>query len=611
MCGIVGYIGKNDALPVLLEGLKRLEYRGYDSSGVGCIARGKIKVIKKEGRIAALESILPDKLQSTIGIAHTRWATHGGVCDANAHPQMSQNGEVAVVHNGIIDNYVTLKSMLQSQGYKFVSETDTEVIAHLAEKNLRECKNPTLAVRKTLAMLEGTYGLLFLFRDHNDMVIGARNGSPLVVGVGEGEMFLASDVNAIVSHTKQVIYLDDRETVVLTRDSYRTTNLNDAVVDKTVECIDWDYEEVGKDGYEDFMLKEIFEQPDAIERAYGAGGRLLPDFGTTKLGGLNLEKRDFFDVHRVEVISMGTAFYAGMVGAILFESLARVPSKAEIACELRYRNPIVEKDTLYFAVSQSGETTDTIAAMREIQNRGGRVLGVVNMVGSTIARESDGGIYIHAGPEMSVASTKAFTGQITAFILASILLGRMRDLSISEGKALVRELTEIPGKIREVLKMKDEIRKIAEKYKDSKSFLYLGRGINYPVAMEGALKLKEITYINAEGLSAGSMKHGPIALVNELTPSIFVVVKGETYDKIIGNIQEIKARNGKVIVVTNYDDGRIRTLADDVIVVPETREEYSPLLTVIPLQLFAYYVARALGRNVDRPRNLAKSVTVE
>jgi len=611
MCGIVGYIGKNDALPVLLEGLKRLEYRGYDSAGVGCLIRGKIKVIRKEGRIAALESILPDKLQSTIGIAHTRWATHGGVCEANAHPQLSQGGEVAVVHNGIIDNYVSLKAMLQSHGYVFTSQTDTEVIAHLAEKNLGECKDPSAAVSKTLSMIEGTYGLLFLFRDYPDIVIGARNGSPLVIGVGEGEMFLASDVNAIVSHTKQVVYLDDRETVILTRDSYRTTNINDIVVNKTVECIEWDYEEVGKDGYEDFMLKEIFEQPDAIERAYGAGGRLLPDFGTAKLGGLNLEKRDFFDVKRVEVISMGTAYYAGTVGAILFEMLARVPSKAEIACELRYRNPIVEKDTLYFAVSQSGETTDTIAAMREIQNRGGRVLGVVNMVGSTIARESDGGIYIHAGPEMSVASTKAFTGQIAAFILIALLIGRMRDLSISEGKALVRELTEIPDKMRKVLLLNDEIKAIADKYKDSHSFLYLGRGINYPVAMEGALKLKEITYINAEGLSAGSMKHGPIALVNEHTPSIFIVVKGETYDKIIGNIQEIKARNGKVIVVTNFDDGRLHDLADDVIVVPETREEYSPLLTVIPLQLFAYHVARALGRNIDRPRNLAKSVTVE
>ena len=611
MCGIVGYVGKKNAIPILMEGLKRLEYRGYDSAGIGYIQKGKMKVIKREGKVALLEEKIPEGLTAETGIAHTRWATHGGVTEANAHPQVGNNGKVAVVHNGIIDNYDFLKKMLIAEGNKFSSETDTEVIAHLIEKNLAQGNDPESAVKKTLTLLEGTYGIAVLFADHPDVLIGARNGSPLVVGVGENEMFLASDVNAIAGYTRQVVYLEDRETVLLKKDFYKTTDVANLVVNKSVEEIEWEYEECQKGEFPHYMLKEIFEQPESLKRAFGSGGRLLPDYGTAKLGGLNMEKREFFDVKRICIMGMGTAYHASMIGSYLLETLARVPSVPEIASELRYRNPIVEKETLYFAVSQSGETADTLSAMREIQNKGGKVLGICNMVGSTIARESNGGVYIHAGPEFSVASTKAFIGQVATFILLSILIGRMRDLSLTKGKELIRELQEIPAKMTQILNYKDKIKQIAEKYKKYNNFIYLGRGINYPVAMEGALKLKEISYVHAEGFSAGDIKHGPIALVSEEVPSLIIAVKGDTYEKVLGNIQEIKARNGKVIILTNYDDGRIGQIADDLILVPETSEIFSPLLTVIPLQLFAYFMADLLGRNVDRPRNLAKSVTVE
>jgi glutamine---fructose-6-phosphate transaminase (isomerizing) len=609
MCGIVGYIGPKNAVPIIMEGLKRLEYRGYDSAGIGCMIKGKLKVWKKEGQLANLEGILPEGLASNIGIGHTRWATHGGVTEANAHPQVGSRGKVSVVHNGIIDNYSALKKKLIGEGVAFTSETDTEALANLAEKFLGAGMAPDRAVRETLKLVSGTYGIVFLFTEHPDLIIGARNGSPLVVGVGDGEMFVASDANAIVRHTRQVVYLDDGETVVLTRDGFRTRDLRDAVVDKQVEEIDWVVEETGKNGYENYMLKEIFEQPEAVGRTFG--GRLVPEFGTAKLGGLNLERRDFFDIRRVEIVAMGTAYHAGMIGSFLLESIARVPARAEIASELRCRNPIVEKETLYFVVSQSGETADTLLTLREIRNKGGRVMGVVNMVGSTMARESDGGVYIHAGPEMAVASTKAFTCQLMSFNLIALLFARMRDLSLAEGRALVREIQEIPDKMRRVLDQAEEIARIARKYKNAQSFLYLGRGPNYPVALEGALKLKEIAYIFSEGMSAGDVKHGPIALVSEETPVVMIAVKGDNLDKTISGMMEINARKGRIIVVTNVDDERITRIAEDVIRIPETRESLSPLLTVIPLQLLAYYIAVELQRDVDRPRNLAKSVTVE
>jgi glutamine---fructose-6-phosphate transaminase (isomerizing) len=609
MCGIVGYVGPRNAVPILMEGLKRLEYRGYDSAGIGCIVRGRLKVVKKEGYLANLEAILPDGLSSTSGIGHTRWATHGGVTDANAHPQVGAGGKVAVVHNGIIENYDALKRRLLEQGVEFQSDTDTEVIAQLTARFLEAGHDPEQAVRETLRLVHGTYGLVFLFADHPGLVIGARNGSPLVLGVGEGEMFVASDANAIVRHTPQVVYLDDGEIVSLTPDGFSTKDLKAAVIEKRVETIEWSATEADKNGYQDYMLKEIFEQPDSVARAFG--GRLVPDFGTAKLGGLNLDRRDFFDVRRVTIIAMGTAYHAAMIGASLLETIARIPARAEIACELRTRNPIVEKETLYFSVSQSGETADTLMAQREIRVKGGRVLGVVNMVGSTIARESDGGVYVHAGPELAVASTKAFTSQVMSFVLIALLFGRMRDLSLVEGKALAAEIALVPDLIRRALGQAEEVRRIARKYCQAPAFLYLGRGLSYPIALEGALKLKEIAYVFSEGMSAGDVKHGPIALVSESTPVVVIAVKGDSLDKTINGMEEIRARKGRVIAVTNTDDPRVSRIAEDVIRVPETREALSPLLTAVPLQLLAYYAAVELGRNVDRPRNLAKSVTVE
>jgi glutamine---fructose-6-phosphate transaminase (isomerizing) len=609
MCGIIGYIGDRNAVPILIEGLKRLEYRGYDSSGIGLIRRKKLTVFKKEGKISSLEASLPAKLAGRLGIAHTRWATHGQVNDINAHPQVSSDGKVAVVHNGIIDNYCKLKKKLLKLGFQFQSETDTEIIANLLAAEYSG--DPEEAVRNSLSQLEGTYGLIILFTDHPDLLIGARNGSPLIVGVGDKEMLLASDMNAIVAHTRQVFHIEDRETVFLDKRSYKTINTVNLVVDKKIENISLELAEIEKGDYPHFMKKEIFEQPDTVSRSYGGGGRLLPDFGTAKLGGLNIEKQSFFDISRIVTIGMGTAYYAAMIGAYLLENMARLPSVAELSAELRYRNIIVQKETLFFAVTQSGETLDTLAAMREIQNRGGRVLGICNSAGSTIARESDGGVFIHAGPEISVASTKAFTSQVTVFFLLALMIGRMKNIPISQGKSYLEELQKIPEKIQTILDRSDEIRKLAEKYQKADNFLYMARGINYPVALEGALKLKEISYIHAEGFSAGDFKHGPIALVNKDTPALFIAVKGETYDKILGNMEEIKARKGKIITIANVDDERIRDLSDDLFLIPETDELLSPLLTVIPLQLFAYFTAVALGKDVDQPRNLAKTVTVE
>ncbi len=609
MCGIVGYIGKQNGIPFLIEGLKRLEYRGYDSAGLGYFYRGKIKVIKKEGKIDVLEGQIPQNLSARIGIGHTRWATHGGVNDVNAHPHLSTNGKVALVHNGIIDNHAALKKGLLGEGFGFQSETDSEILANLIEKHLNG--EPDQAVRAALKQITGTYGIVALFRDFPDRLVCARNGSPLVLGIGQGAMLVASDVNAVLGHTQQAIYLEDGELAILSPNNYLTTTLEDIKVEKRIEEITWRAEEIDKGNYAHFMLKEINEQPDAVQRAYGSGGRLLPDFGTTKLGGLNMSTQELLTVRHVRMIGMGTAYYAGMIGSFLLESLARVAAVAEKGSELRYRNPVVSGDCLYLAISQSGETADTLGAIKEVKNRGGRVLGICNVVGSTIARECDGGVYIHAGPEIAVASTKAFTSQITILLLLSLLMGRMRHLPLYEGKNLVRELTAIPGKMEEILQKKDEIQRLAIKYRRAENFMFLGRGINYPVALEGALKLKEISYIHGEGFSAGDIKHGPIALIGPETPSLFIVTKGANYEKTINNIQEVKARQGKTILVTNCEDPSLEDLADDMIVVPETREELSPFLTVIPLQLFAYYMAIALNKDVDQPRNLAKSVTVE
>lgn len=613
MCGIVGYLGPKKAAEVLLKGLKMLEYRGYDSSGIGYLYRGQIKVFKKEGKVAALEGFLPEPQMAHCGLAHTRWATHGKVNDTNAHPHLSHGGKVAIVHNGIIDNYNLLKRELQSKGFVFKSETDSEVIAHLIEFYLNENpqETPEEAVRRSLARLEGTYGIVAVFNDYPDLLIGAKNGSPLVVGQGDGEIFLASDPAAFIGSTRQVSFMEDREMVIVRKGEWVTKTLQNQVIPRTAEALSWTAEAASLGDFPHYFVKEIFEQPEALRRAFGQGGRFLPDFGTAKLGGLNLESRDLLDVKRIVFIGMGSALYASQVGAFLLETVARIPCCAEDASEFRYRNPIVDKDTLYFAVSQSGETADTIQAIQEIQQRGGRVLGIVNAVGSTIARICKGGVYIHAGPEISVTSSKAFAGQMAVLALLTLLMGRMRILSLVGGREMIQNMMALPDLMEKALEKADQIKTLARKYLNFKNVLFMGRGIQYPIALEGALKLKEISYVHAEGFSAGGLKHGPLALVGPQTPCFFLVPEGDTLDKVLGNMQEVKARKGIIVTVTNSEDPRIAELSDDVILVPKTVELLSPFLTLIPLQLFAYYTAVELGVDVDRPRNLAKSVTTE
>ena len=607
MCGIIGYCGPKSSVQVLVEGLKRLEYRGYDSAGVCVGDDDGLRCYKRKGKIRDLQAHIPEEADGRWGIGHTRWATHGEVNDQNAHPHLDCEGHLAVVHNGIIENYVSLKEKLLSEGHRFASETDSEVIVHLVEKyyagDLEE------AVKKALALLKGTYGIVCMHSGHPELLVGARCGSPLVLGVGHEEMFLASDVTAIISHTKQVVYLEDGEVVTITPTGYRTTDLRDQEIQKRIELVSWELEEIEKAGFSHFMEKEIFEQPESIKRAMS--GRLDHDQATAHLGGLNMTNRDLLNVERVRIVAAGTSFHAGMVGMYLLESLARVPCTVEISSELRYRNPIVERNTLHFVVSQSGETADSLYAMRELQRKGATVLGICNVVGSTIARESGGGVYIHSGPEIAVASTKAFTSQITVFYLFGLLLGRMRDLSFEAGKAFIQELQAVPARIEQILAASPSIRAVAEKYCGYKDFLFLGRGINYPVAMEGALKLKEISYIHAEGYSAAELKHGPIALINDETPSVFLVPDDGLREKIISNMKEVKSRRGRVIAVTVEGDEEVAAIADDLIAVPRTSECFYPLLMVVPLQLLAYHCAVLLGRDVDQPRNLAKSVTVE
>ncbi len=608
MCGIIGYCGPRAAAKVLLEGLKRLEYRGYDSAGI-CVAEQEgLRLIKKEGKIRRLVEKVPADIKGNTGIGHTRWATHGRVNDLNAHPHLDCSGNIAVVHNGIIENYSGLKEKLESEGHVFRSETDSEVIVHLVEKfyqgNLEE------AVKEALAMLKGTYGIVCMHRDHPGLLIGARNGSPLVLGVGNSEMFLASDVTAIISYTKAVVYLEDGEVVALTAAEYKTTDLSDREIEKKVEAVSWELEEIEKGGYSFFMEKEIFEQPEAVKR--GMSGRIDLEQATAHLGGLNMPNRDLLNIERVRITAAGTSYYAGMVGTYLLESVARVPCTVELASELRYRNPIVERNTLHFAVSQSGETADTLYALRELQRKGATVLGICNVVGSSIARESDGGIYIHSGPEIAVASTKAFSSQITVFYLFALLLGRMRHLSYEAGLELAHELQAIPARLEQILAQQNGIKELAAKYAHYKNFLFLGRGINYPVAMEGALKLKEISYIHAEGYSAAEIKHGPIALINEETPSFFLVPDDGLKEKVISNMKEVKSRGGKIIAVAVEGQNSLKGIADDIIEIPKLKNGiFYPFLMVVPLQLFAYYCALELGRDVDHPRNLAKSVTVE
>jgi glucosamine--fructose-6-phosphate aminotransferase (isomerizing) len=607
MCGIVGYVGRQEAVPLLLAGLRRLEYRGYDSAGVAVLSRGGLKVHKSAGRIQRLEATLPKRCKGTVGIAHTRWATHGEPSDANAHPHADCSGELAVAHNGIVENHLELRASLEAAGHTFRSETDSEVLAHLIEASYRG--DLEQAVRDALRAVHGTYGIAVVDARHPDRIVAARNGSPVVIGIGEREMFVASDVAALVRHTQQIVYLDDGEVAAIEAGGFRTTTLDDEPTTKSPATVQWGHEAYDRGAHPHFMLKEILEQPEACERTLT--GRLDARFGTAHLGGLEMTARELLDVRRVKILGCGSAYYAGISGAHTIETLARVPADAEPASEFRYRNPVIEKDTLYLAVSQSGETADTLAAVREVRRKGGRVLGIVNTVGSSIARECDGGIYMHAGPEVSVASTKAFTATLLCTALLALHLGRVRDLSAADGKRLVEALGRIPDQVREVLRERERVRAVAVKYMDRTSAFFIGRTHAYPVALEGAQKLKEISYVHAEAYPASELKHGPLALVSPETPTFVVLPQDDLYEKTLSSIEEVRARRGPVIAVTQPGDERLPTKVDDVLLVPRAEPVLSPLLLTIPLQLLAYETAVALGRDVDQPRNLAKSVTVE
>ncbi|MFL5483096.1 MAG: glutamine--fructose-6-phosphate transaminase (isomerizing) [Gemmatimonadaceae bacterium] len=608
MCGIIGYIGSRSAPTLLIEGLKRMEYRGYDSAGVAVMNGNGVETRKAAGKISQLERALTaSPVHGDTGIGHTRWATHGVPNECNAHPHTDCKGEIAVVHNGIIENSGTLKQGLQVRGHKFASETDTEVIAHLIEEafdgNLED------AVIEALWQIEGTYGIAVVSSLDPDKIVAARKGSPLLIGLGNGEYYVASDVSAILAHTREVVYLDDGDVAVLTREGYTVLNQRAQQLERRVSKIDWDLDQIERGGFDHFMLKEIFEQPATVENCMR--GRLLPEQGTSKLGGLNMTDEEMLRFDNVLITACGTSWHSALIGEHMLETLARIPVEVEYASELRYRNPIVTDRTLCIVISQSGETADTLAAMREAKARGARTYGIVNVVGSTIARESDGGIYVHAGPEIGVASTKAFTSQIIALMLFSLKLARLRALSMVDGKAIIEEMQALPAKIKDILDRAPEIEKIAEEFKNAQNFLYLGRGYSFPTALEGALKLKEISYIHAEGYPAAEMKHGPIALIDEKMPVVFITPHDSVFDKVVSNVQEVKARGGRVIAITTRDEHALEGKLDYEFRIPETKDMLSPVLASVPLQLLAYYIAVKRGTNVDQPRNLAKSVTVE
>jgi len=611
MCGIVGYIGDKNCVPILINGLKRLEYRGYDSAGIGIINNGHSDVIKKPGKVSVLEKEIEKlNLYSKLGIAHTRWATHGIPNEVNAHPHFNEDKSIFVIHNGIIENYQTLRKGLQKYGYKFVTNTDSEVIPHLIDSFIKRDYNLFSAVRASLRELEGTYGLAIVYSKEPDKLIVARKGSPLVLGIGNGENFVASDVSAIIAHTKQVVYLEDGEVIEITKDNFVTKHIDDETeIEKEVHEISMTIDELDKGGYPHFMLKEIMEQPESVRNSFR--GRILHEEGTAKLGGLITIADQLANANRIIISACGTSWHSGLVGEYMFEQFARIPTEVEYASEFRYRNPIINKDDAILFISQSGETADTLAALRESKIRGALNLGICNVVGSSIARETQGGVYCHAGPEIGVASTKAFTSQLVVLALITLLIARKRDMSKVDGIKIADELQTLPDKISQILKLNEQVESIAEKFKDAKNFLYLGRGYNFPVALEGALKLKEISYIHAEGYPAAEMKHGPIALIDDNMPAVFIAPKDSTYDKIISNIEETKARHGKIIAIASEDDDDIDRLVDYSIKVPRTIRMLMPILTVIPLQLLAYHIAVKKGLNVDQPRNLAKSVTVE
>jgi glucosamine--fructose-6-phosphate aminotransferase (isomerizing) len=608
MCGIVGYIGDRQAAALLVDGLKRLEYRGYDSAGVSLMNGTGVETRKAKGKIAMLEAAIGKKpIHGKVGIAHTRWATHGPPNECNAHPHHDCTGTVSVVHNGIIENYGPLRAMLKKTGHTFVSDTDTEVLAHLIEAafdgNLED------AVVDALALVEGTYGIAVISSNDPDKIVAARKGSPLLIGIGEGENYVASDVAAILAHTRQVVYLDDGEMAVLTREGYQVCDLDQRAVKKRVNRIEWDLDQIEKGGFDHFMLKEIMEQPQTIENTMR--GRLVTEEGFSKLGGLNLTMDELKNLDQIILTACGTSWHSALIGKLMIEEHARIRCEVEYASEFRYRNPIVNERTLCVVISQSGETADTLAAMREAKRRGAKTLGLVNQVGSTIAREDDGGIYLHAGPEIGVASTKAFTSQVIALALLTLKLARIRTMSVVQGREIAQAMEELPAQIQSILDRAKEVEKIAEAFADATNFLYLGRGYNFPAALEGALKLKEISYIHAEGYPAAEMKHGPIALIDANMPVVFIAPHDSVFEKVVSNVQEVKARGGRVIAITSRDESSLEGKIDYEFRIPQTIDMLNPILAAIPLQLLAYYIAAKRGLNVDQPRNLAKSVTVE
>ena len=620
MCGIVGYVGPKQAYDYLIEGLFRLEYRGYDSAGVALQDTGQIVVRKKTGRVGQLADLVKQQpVVGKVGIGHTRWATHGEPNDTNSHPHTGGNGEVVLVHNGVIENYSLLRDQLTEMGYVFRSATDTEVAAHLIAHQLEEeiklGSDPTQtdtcvrAVESAIKKIKGTYGLAILFRDVPGLLIAARLGSPLVVGIGKGEHYLASDASPLVGHTDEVVYLNDHELAVITADHFQLRHQNGGSNAKHVRVLEQSAVDTDLGEFEHYMLKEIFEQPTSIENALR--GRLDDDEATAVFGGLNMDPQKLRRIDRIVLTACGTSWHSALVGEYLIEEFARIPVEVEYASELRYRNPPMSDRTMVFAITQSGETADTLAAMRECKRKGHPTLAICNTVGSTIAREADGGIYLHAGPEIGVASTKAFTSQVTVLTLLALYMGRMRNLSYPAGKRIISHLRAMPDAIRQTLKCFDAVKEVARKYYTAENFLYMGRLYNFPVALEGALKLKEISYIHAEGYPAAEMKHGPIALIDEDTPSVFIAPRCGIYPKVMSNLQEVKARRGPVIAIACEGDDKIADLADDVIYVPDVDEYLQPLVTSIPLQLLSYQIALLRGCNVDRPRNLAKSVTVE
>jgi glucosamine--fructose-6-phosphate aminotransferase (isomerizing) len=610
MCGIVGYVGGRDAVPVLVEGLSRLEYRGYDSAGIAILGSKGTQVYRRVGRVRDLEAALPRRLAGKTGIGHTRWATHGPATEANAHPQSSEDGRITVVHNGIIDNAAALRDRLAAQGVTFTSETDTEIIAHLVARSAAATLEA--AVLEALARITGTYAILVMDQRHPDRLVAARNGSPLILGVGDREMFVASDLSAIVRHTASVVHLDDGELATVKAGEFRTFSPDEEDTAKSPTTVDLDVEDVEADGHRHYMYKEILEQPSSIQRMLQ--GRLDDRFGTARLDGLNLGPRELRGFRRVKVLGCGSAYYAGQIGAAMIEELARIPADAEPASEFRYRNPIIEPDTLYVAVSQSGETADTAFAVREVRRKGGQVIGLVNVVGSTIARENDGGIYLHAGPEVAVASTKALTHMVIGFAMVALALGRVRDLSIADGQRIIAGLRRLPEQVEEIIKDEASIAKLAGELAGAQSLFFLGRVRGFPVAREGAQKFKEISYRHAEAYQASELKHGPLALIDEFLPTVAIVPDDELTDRNLGAVQQILARNGPVVIIT-HPGVEVGELSPDgaplAVVVPKNERELDPILLTIPLQLLAYHAALVLGHDIDKPRNLAKSVTVE